>query len=263
MSFSIVPHVKYKSPSMLPQAIDQAIALHQTGSLSAAERLYLEILKRNPNHFEAQHFLGILRHQQGRNTEASDLIGRALKTKPDEPGALSNYGLVLIALNRHRDALASFEKALAVKPKSAELLNNRGNVLRELNRPEDALKSFDKALAVNPYYAAAWNNRGNIHASQALREKQSPSGQNQRWWTVSAPPHLSLRYSRNRDRESPLHEPLTPFELVQHPVLFSNCRTAGRGMQRQPCSPLPLASHGLWAMRSCTSPSDRSRSVGR
>jgi hypothetical protein len=73
MSFSIVPHVKYKSPSMLPQAIDQAIALHQTGSLSAAERLYLEILKRNPNHFEAQHFLGILRHQQGRNTEASDL----------------------------------------------------------------------------------------------------------------------------------------------------------------------------------------------
>jgi protein O-GlcNAc transferase len=154
--------VESKSSAGLPQLINQAVSLHQKGALAEAERLYFQILKTNPDHFDAQHFLGVLRYQQGDNTEALDLIGKALQTKPNAATALSNYGLVLAALKRFEDALTSYDKALAIKPDYAEALYGRGNSLRDLGRLEDALTSYDKALAIKPDFAGALNNRGSI-----------------------------------------------------------------------------------------------------
>ena len=153
--------VKSNSSASLSQMIHQAVTLHLKGGRAEAERLYLQILKTDPNHFDAQHLLGVLRYQQGRNAEALNLIGRSLKTNPDEATVLSNYGLVLATLDRLEEALVSYERALAIKPDYAEALNNRGNTLRDLNRLEDALRSYDKALVINPNYAEAFNNRGN------------------------------------------------------------------------------------------------------
>src|SRR5262249_35099339 len=53
---------------------DRAIALHQKERLAEAERLYLDMLEVQPAHFDALHFLGIVRHQQGRDMEALELI---------------------------------------------------------------------------------------------------------------------------------------------------------------------------------------------
>ena len=185
-----------KSATMPGQLIAQAAALHQKGSLAEAARLYLRILRVNPDHFDAQQLLGILRHQEGRHAEALELIGGALKTNPKNVGALSSYALVLAKLKRYEDALASYDrvlamkadfvealinrgnilqelhrledalasydKALVIKPDSTETLYNRGNILRDLNRFEDALASYDKALAIKPDHVGALNNRGNI-----------------------------------------------------------------------------------------------------
>jgi protein O-GlcNAc transferase len=57
--------------------VEQAVALQQAGNLAQAEPLYLRILQVQPDHFDAQHMLGVLRHQQGRHAEALDLIGAA------------------------------------------------------------------------------------------------------------------------------------------------------------------------------------------
>ena len=59
--------------------IKQAISLHREGRLAEAERLYLTVLRAKPNHFDAQHMLGVLRHQQGRNAEAIGLLGGAVE----------------------------------------------------------------------------------------------------------------------------------------------------------------------------------------
>ena len=75
--------------------MNKATAVHQKGKLAEAERLYLAILRVKPDHFDARHFLGVLRYQQGRFGEALSLIGRALQTNPNSARALSNYGLVL------------------------------------------------------------------------------------------------------------------------------------------------------------------------
>src|SRR5438128_1356546 len=97
----------------LRQLLDRAIACHQRGQLDEAERHYLDILQAAPNHFDAQHLLGLIRHQQGRSIEALALIGAALQVKPDSAQALANQGLVLCELKRYDVALASSDKALA------------------------------------------------------------------------------------------------------------------------------------------------------
>src|SRR5437660_3533928 len=114
------------------QLLERAIGAHQQGRLGEAERLYSEILAAEPEHFDAQHLLGIVRHQQGRGTEALELIGAALTAKPDSAQALSNQGLVLYEIRRYDEALTSFERALALPPDLPEARNNRGNALQRL-----------------------------------------------------------------------------------------------------------------------------------
>ena len=142
--------------------LSAAVSLHQKGKLADAERLYLQILKVKPKHFDAQHLLGVLRHQQGRNAEAFELIAAALLVNPRGVIALSNFGNVLKALKRYEKALATYDEVLAIRPDYADAFNNRGVVLQELKRHEEALASYDKALAIRPNYAEALYNRGNV-----------------------------------------------------------------------------------------------------
>jgi protein O-GlcNAc transferase len=154
----------------LPEAVRQAVALHQQGRLAEAENIYASILKARPDHFDALHLLGVLKHQRGENAEALRLIAAALTVKPDSPEALSNHGLVLRALKRNQEALASYDRALAIRPDYADVLNNRGNVLMDFRRFEEALSGFERALAIKPGYAEAHHNRG--LALQALDRHQ-------------------------------------------------------------------------------------------
>ncbi|MEA2905693.1 MAG: protein O-GlcNAc transferase [Alphaproteobacteria bacterium] len=145
----------------LQQLVDRAIACHQNGRIDEAERLYRQILKAQPDQFDAQHLLGVIRHQQGRNDEALALLEAALRVNPHSPRALSNHGLVLYVLRRFEDALASLDRSLSLNPDFVEAHNNRGNVLLRLKRFDEALASFERALALAPGFVEAHNNRGN------------------------------------------------------------------------------------------------------
>ncbi len=144
----------------LSRALQEAMRLQQQGVLDQAELSYRAILKAQPNHFDALHFLAILRFQQGRYTEALDLVHAALKLDPRAAPAQSNLGLILRKSGRLEEALASFDKALALQPNHVDALNNRGGVLQELGRLDEALTHFDKALVSRPGYAEAHYNRG-------------------------------------------------------------------------------------------------------
>jgi Flp pilus assembly protein TadD len=145
----------------LPLLLQQAVALHQNGNLSAAEQLYLRLLAAEHDHPDALHLLGLLRHQQGRNSEALALIDAAVARKPGWVEALSNRGTILAKLKRPRESLASYDGAIAVNPDQAELHYGRANALRNVGRNDEAVASYDRALALKPDYAHAHHNRAN------------------------------------------------------------------------------------------------------
>src|SRR5437588_555625 len=47
---------------------------HRGGNLAEAERLYRQVLAREPENAEALHYLGLLEQQRGRSAEALELI---------------------------------------------------------------------------------------------------------------------------------------------------------------------------------------------
>lgn len=142
------------------QLLQQAVALHQRGDLSQAETLYAEVLRREPDNFDALHLMGVLARQGGAAEAAADLIARAIAVDPDKAIAHCNLGAALQDAGRHADALASYERALALQPVYPMALANRGNALRKLGRLDEALASYDAALVYQPAYAEALGNRG-------------------------------------------------------------------------------------------------------
>jgi predicted O-linked N-acetylglucosamine transferase (SPINDLY family) len=182
-------------PSSLPAQLERAMARHQAGDLEMATRLYLEILQREPRHFEALHHLGVARAQAGDaatamrhltaaiavnpqsaeahvhlaharmavgDTEAAlRIYDQALVLRPEYPEALYCRGNALQALQRHADAVESYDRALALAPDRPEILTNRGNALHDLKRFDEALADYDRALALPKNVPMLHNNRGN------------------------------------------------------------------------------------------------------
>jgi protein O-GlcNAc transferase len=139
---------------------EQAMRLHEEGRLAQAEALYRQVLTTDPDHFDAQHLLGMLCLQQGRTQEALALVTGALEARPDDPHTLSTYGAVLHKLGRYEEAVAIYDKALIAWPDFTDTLVNRGIALKDLKRFDEALASYQKALAIDPAYTPAFINKG-------------------------------------------------------------------------------------------------------
>lgn len=146
----------------IPQAIERAVSFHKKGQFADAEKIYVDLLKMEPNNFDLLHLFGVLRYQQGQAAAALPLLEAAFKLRPDLPELLSNYGLALRAMGRRDEALEIFDKALKINPRSPETLANRGHLLTDLDRLPEALESFGRALIERRDFVDALVGRGVI-----------------------------------------------------------------------------------------------------
>ena len=142
--------------------LDEALELHQQGQLAQAQALYTEILRNQPEHVDALHFLGLIAMQTKNFPKAVELIDKAIAVAPDFAEAYYNRGVALQELKQLDAAVASYDNAITFKPDFAAAYSNRGVVLQELKQLDAALASWDKAIAIKPDYAEAYSNRGNV-----------------------------------------------------------------------------------------------------
>src|SRR5258706_5260029 len=148
------------------EMLRHATALHQTGRLEEAERLYRRVLQTAPDQAEALQFLGVLMAQRGSPLEAAELIDRAISADPSNAGAFNNRGGVFLRMRRFDQALADYDQATALNPADPDRHYNRGNVLIRRGRGPEALAAYEKTLALSPEFAAARQAHGS--ASFAL-----------------------------------------------------------------------------------------------
>jgi predicted O-linked N-acetylglucosamine transferase (SPINDLY family) len=146
-------------------ALNSALAAHQAGNLTEAERLYNLVLAGDKKQFDALHMLAILHAQRGNFDSSARLFQGASQINPDHAPCHYNYGNVLIELSQFEQAVACYDRALTIAPGYIEARFNRGNALLRCGRFVDALASFDEALRLNPNVAEIHSGRGN-----ALRE---------------------------------------------------------------------------------------------
>lgn len=140
---------------------DEAMALHQSGQLAAAQAVYEAIVAAHPAHADAWHFLGVVAIQSDDPLRAVDLIGRAIAIEPGKALYHMNHGNVLRQVGQMDAALAAFDSAIAIAPDFTDAHILRGNILHALQQLEAAVASFDRALALRPHDLVVCFNRGN------------------------------------------------------------------------------------------------------
>ena len=182
-AFGMVPLGEAASGRLEPvgaPSLDAARRRHQAGDLAEAERLYLEVLRREPANAQAWYLLGALRAGAGRPAEAAEALRAAVAHDPRHGAAHNHLGVALAAQGFFAEAVESFRRSLEVgagspRPYSADAHHNLGLALRELGRPEEAGAEIAEALRLRPDFAEAHHSRGTVLAAQGKRDEAAAS----------------------------------------------------------------------------------------
>jgi tetratricopeptide (TPR) repeat protein len=124
------------------------------------QRLARAVLKVQPDHFGAMHYLGLIAARRGKFEDAESLLRRAVAVNPNSAEAMTNLGIVLTALRRFLEANDTYERALALDPSHVEAHNNFGVMLQTIGRFDKAITEFATALRLRPGGALLHNNLG-------------------------------------------------------------------------------------------------------
>ena len=98
------------------ELISEGLEHHREGRLAAAQQVYVQAVKADPDNTEALNLLGILAHQSGNHNHAETLLRRAISGGPKIAKYHGNLGTVLDALGRADEALQSYSTAQGLDP---------------------------------------------------------------------------------------------------------------------------------------------------
>src|SRR6266550_4046310 len=101
-------------PAFTDVSLQDAQSLFQAGRFQEAARLFHDILRTNPRHFEALESLGRIYFHSGQFDQAQYLLGEAVLIDPANIEDLCIRGIALMRLQRRDDALSCFDRALAI-----------------------------------------------------------------------------------------------------------------------------------------------------
>lgn len=129
--------------------LEQAMALHQAGSLQQAREKYQSVLD---IHYSAmaEHYIGVLDMQDKQLVRAEKRIRAALKHLRDVPDFYNNLGLCLRAQYRHAEAIVEYQKAIAIDPTYAPAWSNLALSFHKNAQFSAALEASERAIELDP-----------------------------------------------------------------------------------------------------------------
>ncbi len=149
---------KELSPKQI-KIMQDAMALHQSGQLDAAEAQYKKLLSVLPTHTFLLASLGRVAFQKGQFETAVKLFGRSLQIDPDQPVTLCAQGATLQELKQYKESIDKFNLAIALDANCIDAYYNKGISQQELRLFDEAVSSFNSAIALNPNDADAYYNK--------------------------------------------------------------------------------------------------------
>tara|TARA_B110000438_G_scaffold298459_1_gene346768 strand:- start:537 stop:2207 length:1671 start_codon:yes stop_codon:yes gene_type:complete len=135
-----------------------ALQCHKKNDFESAEKFYNEVLKKNPNHFNAIFYFASLSAQTKNYSKAKNLFEKIIHIKPDYDVAHANLGAVLKELGKFNEAVDACKKAIAIQPNNSAAYSNLGAALKELGKFKETVDVCKKAIAVEPKNFNAYHN---------------------------------------------------------------------------------------------------------
>ncbi len=105
---------------MQSSKLEEAFSLHRQDKLAEADRIYLEILEKNPDDAAALHFHGVVEMHNGDYEGGFRDLGKSLQLRPDLAHFHHNYAGVCARMGEQEKAVHHFQEAIRLKPDYAE-----------------------------------------------------------------------------------------------------------------------------------------------
>ncbi len=126
------------------QKISLARLSEEKGNLADARHIYQELLKKDPNHYEAHRRLGVVATRESKFAEADEHFHKAWQIGPQTASLATDMGYRLYLEHRLTEAEQMLRKAIELEPHNATANNNLGLVLGQMNRIDEAMVCFRK-----------------------------------------------------------------------------------------------------------------------
>jgi len=120
-----------------------------TGSPSAAERLFRLYIETRPDKPEGYNNLASVLRDKGEIDQAIEVIRGAIYRIPDQPMLWNTLATVLSEDGKVEEGLVFYEEALRLDPNLARVWHNLGYSYVHLGRCEESLAAYNSALALS------------------------------------------------------------------------------------------------------------------
>ncbi|TLN27028.1 tetratricopeptide repeat protein [bacterium] len=132
-------------------ALELADIYTARGRVSAAVGVLEDILKQNPEDFEALNAIGLIEMGKENPKKAGDYFRKATEVGEVRPEGWNNLGLVLRASGDHKGAEEKYKKALAADPNFAPALKNLAILYdKYMGRFSEAIALYENYLKIRP-----------------------------------------------------------------------------------------------------------------
>ena len=148
---------------VLQSTFDKAVTAYKVNKLYEAEKFFVSILKKNPNHLETIFYLSMIALKNREFDKAKILSQKAIKINPTFAEAHHNLGQSFKDLGENEKAITSYKDAIKIKPNLFASYNNLGNIFKENGENKKAIEYFLNAIKINPKSFEAYNNLGIVY----------------------------------------------------------------------------------------------------
>lgn len=137
-----------KSEDIAGKLMERARQSDDRNDLVQADKLYRQVLEREPENSVAIRRLANIADLQNRFGEAEEFYHRGLSIRPDDPELLNDLGYSLFLQSRFEESEEVLRKALAIKPDHVYAMNNLGYLLSKRAQQNNDVRDYQLALEI-------------------------------------------------------------------------------------------------------------------
>lgn len=229
-------------PDAIDALLDQAFNELDSGQLDRAQHSFHDVLKLDPQQFDALHMLGVIAMQARDFTRSVEWIAQALQVDPTFGTAQLNMALACMGINDPKQALKHFDHALALEPGNEQAIKGRQAAIQAIERPGQLMNNLNTVIQNQPDNLEARLARAHAlldqarHA-QALEDYQFILSQDPGQASAWAGQGLALQKSGQMEQAMASYRRSLQIQPDQIPVLVNlggMLRDAGRAAEALP-----------------------------
>ena len=118
----------------IDNTFDLAVKNQLENKIEIAQKLYLEVLNKNPNHLDANNNLGIIFQKNGEHQKAISFFEKIIKINPNYLNAYKNLATISQKLGNYQKAINYYVMAIKIAPNNMFLIYPLSHLLKNLSK---------------------------------------------------------------------------------------------------------------------------------